>query len=227
MKSCNWITLLPEIISGAEGDEDPQGGEPTPEPQGDDANGATGGDTNDSDEGTENVDDKDTAGLKSALEKERKAARDAQRELKRLQKAEADRSLAEKSELEKAQLREQSATEKAQRLAAGLLSRDLNDAIRKAANELKFIDTEDAIAGVDRSALTFEQDEDDPTNITIDAKTIERAVKALAAKKPHFIRSGTTDGQRTGSPMGGSRGSGTDRKSQEAELLKRYPALRS
>jgi hypothetical protein len=226
MSHCSWITLLPTIIVGAEGDEpegdtnEPQGNEG--EPQG----GATGDTPNDSDEGNE-VDEKDTAGLKSALEKERKAARDAQRELKRLQKAEADRSLAEKSDIEKAQLKEQAATERAQRLAAGLLSRDLNDAIRKAANELKFIDTEDAIAGVDRSVLTFAQDEDDPTDITIDAKTVERAVKALAAKKPHFIRSGTNDGQPTGSPMGGSRGSGGDRKAQEAELIKRYPALRS
>jgi hypothetical protein len=224
MDKLDLLRLLPLVIRGAEGEEDE--GQGNSEGEGGnasgDANGSTAGASGDAEGDNSNEDDA-TKGLKSALEKERKAARDAQKELNRLKKQQEDAALKEKSEVEQAQAREQKAAERAQKLAAGLLRRDIDAAIRRAAEESKFIDPTDAVDGVDRSALTFSQDEDDPTEIDIDAKTVERAVKALAAKKPHFLRRGTEDGEPTGSQFGGSKTGKVDKVDTYKQL---YPSLR-
>src|SRR5690606_19230575 len=109
---------------------------------------------------------------------------------------------AEKTEIDQYKAKAEKATSTNERLAASLLKRDLDDAIKAAAKD--FIDPDDALRGIDRSKLVFEQDEDDPTEITLDLKSIEREVKNLATKKPHFLKQGTDDGEPTGSQFGGS-----------------------
>lgn len=211
--------FLPAVIFGAEGETDGAG-----EPTGDQSNNDGAGSDDDKDEPKDDgKTDEDTSGLKSALAKERSRAAAAEKALKAELKTREARELAEKSDLEKAQINEQKATERAERLSSGLLQRDLNDAIRTAAKAAGFIDVTDAIDGVDRTALSYTQDSDDPTNIEIDAKSIEAEVKKLATKKPHFIRSGTDDGEPTGSQFGGS---AKKKTTTEDDLKKKYPALR-
>jgi len=215
--------LLPAVIFGAEGDDD---GSPGDGESGDDGDAGSSADDDNDDDGQNDDDDeknKDTDGLKSALRKERARANAAEKALKAKTKAEEEAKLAEKTEIEQAQTREQQAKDRAEKLATGLLQRDLNDAIRQAARDLNFIDVDDAVQGVDRSSLVWTQDDDDPTDIVIDTKSVEREVKKLATKKSHFIRSGTDDGEPTGSQFGGSKKKKT---TQDDELKKKYPALR-
>lgn len=218
--------LLPAVFFGAEGDGDDDGGN-------DDSSDDAGGDdheddSNDDDNGHDDADDPKVKGLKSALAKERAAREAAEKRLKaaaaKSAKEQADRELADKSEVEQAQAREQQAKDRADKLAAGLLSRDIEAAIRREAEKQDFIDPEDAIAGVDRASLVYTQDDDDPTDITIDLKTVTTAVKAIATKKPHFVKSGTDDGEATGGQFG--RGSKKKQQTSEDALKQKYPGLR-
>ena len=214
--------LLPSVIFGAEGDDEGSSNNDDGDNSNEGNDGAGSDDAN-KDKVHDDADDPKVKGLKAALEAERKRAAAAEKRAKAAEKEKADRELAEKSDLEQSQVREQRATERAEKLANGLLQRDLNDAIRTAAVAAGFIDPSDAIDGVERAKLVYEQDGEDPTNITIDQKTVEAAVKALATKKPHFIKSGTDDGDPTGSQFGGSRKKKT---TTDDELRKKYPALR-
>lgn len=215
--------LLPAVIFGAEGDDDGASTEGNDgDNQSNDDDDAGSDDVN-KDEVHDDADDERTKGLRSALAKERARANKAEKAAKQAQKEKEERELAEKSEVEQSQIREQKALERAEKLANGFLQRTLNDAIRKAANDLKFIDPSDAIEGVERSGFVYSQDDDDPAEVEIDEKSITAAVKALAAKKPHFLKTGTDDGEPTGGQFGGSRKKKT---TTEDEFKKKYPALR-
>lgn len=214
----NWYNLL---FSGREGDpadggEGGDGGASSDEGTNDD-----GGDANDgADKGGD--DKEDNSGLKSALQKERQARKNLEKELRGLKSAQEERDNADKSEVDRAKAAEQKAAEKVAALATRLLDSSLNTAITKAATAAKFRDAEDALALINRSDLTFEQDEDNPADIDIDEKSIERAVKALAAKKPHLI---LADGD--SDPSGGKfNGGRKDQKPTDEEALKaKYPSL--
>lgn len=221
--------LLPAIIRGAEDDEAAGStSESSSSDEGGNGAGNESGSSEDSQDGSQEHDDADdpkVKGLKSALEKTRQEAKakDAElKELRKLKKAQDDAELLTKSEIEQATIREERATEKAKKLADGFLKTTINQAIRNAASELHFYDIDDALAGVDRAELVFSQDDDDPSNVTIDTKTVEKAVKALATKKPHLIKSGTDDGEASGSQFGGTR----QKKATSTEEFKtRYPGL--
>lgn len=214
----HWYNL---IFSGREGD--PAGDGDGSDPAGD-AGGDDGGSTTDTtDDGDKGGDDKeDNSGLKSALQKERQSRRDAERELKRLRTAQEERDNADKSEVERAQAAEKKAAEKVTALAEKLRTQSVDAAITKAANAAKFRDASDALALINRADITVEQEEDSPEDIEIDEKSVERAVKALAAKKPHLI---LADGDTE--PSGGKfNGGRKDQKQQdEAALKARYPSL--
>lgn len=219
--------LLPAVIFGAEDDgSDDSGSDDGGNADGENEDSDAGSDADEEGDANDDHDDANddrTKGLKSALRKERARAAAAEKKLKAKEKAEADAELAKRSDIEQAQIREQKALERAEKLANGFLQTNLNAAIREAAKNAGFIDPSDAIEGVDRTGITYEQDEDDPSQVDIDQKTIVAAVKKLAAKKPHFIRSGTDDGEPTGSQFGGSR---QKKQTTEDELKKKYSALR-
>lgn len=164
----------------------------------------------------------DFAAVQKALEAERRIVKRLERENRRY-KATQDAKTTEKDEsLEATQREAQAAQAKAEKLAAGLLTRDINAAIAEAARELKFLDVEDALNGVDRSKIVSDQDDEDPTDIDIDIDSVKSAVKALATRKPHFLNKGTDDGEATGSQFGGSR----KKKQQDEEALRDlYPSL--
>jgi hypothetical protein len=230
-----WLRGI-EFISGAEGegdqgaagstgdnstDDDASGGAGSSSSSSDDASGS-GDDSTDHDDDDKSSDDK--AELKEALRKERAANKAKEKELKRLQRQQEDAELAKKDETEAERLRRERAEERLTKLASGYLKTRLDQAIRDAATKLNFVDVNDALAGVDREALTFEQDEDDPSDVTIDEKSVAREVKALATRKPHWVKAGTDDGEPTGSTFGGAgrrKGKGTN----EETLRSKYPAL--
>lgn len=226
--------LLNRIISGAEqGDPDGsqgdsgegQRGSEDP-PQGDDPAGDAG-DPDDED------DPDDKAELKKALSKERKerkdrdrAARKAERELARLRQEAEDSKTAEKGEAAAEKVKRERAEARLEKLVTGYRKSALDSAIEKAARAAKFIDTDDAIAGVDRSGISVEQDEDDPADVTIDTKTVERAVKELATRKRHLVQGGTSDGEPSGSRFGGAGGKGDKAKTDDERIKALYPSLR-
>ena len=221
------LSRFPSIIRGAENDGDTDSSD-SESSSTDSSSGGDGG-AGSSSEGSQqqkqhdDADDPAVKGLKSALEMERRNNKAKDKELKALQKEKEERELAERTEIEQAQIRETKANEKAQKLAAGFLNEKLDNAIKAAATTLGFIDTDDALAGVDRASLTFEQDPDDPTQVTIDIKSVEREVKNLSTKKPHFLKRGTDDGEPSGHQFGGSQ---QKKKSSEDTLKEKYPALR-
>jgi len=226
LKQHNWFELLPLVIFGAEGEPEPktgeQGQEETPKTEEEKPKEGTGSAAGGSEEDEEDdANDPKTAGLRSALRKERAERKAHEAELKELRKEREERELADKSEAEKEKIRADKATERVTKLATGLLNDKLDSAIRAAAKD--FIDPTDAIAGVDREALVYEQDSDDPSKITIDAKSIERAVKAVATAKPHFLKTGTDDGEKTGSQFGGTK---KTESTKADDLRALYPGLR-
>lgn len=230
-------TGLPEWMTHGylEGNEDPAaGGAPTGDgasgtgDQGDKSGDAGAG--GDGDGGDDPKDPEDTTGLKSALQKERdarkaleKAEKSATKELKEAQARLKEIDDKDKTASEKAEADRAAAQLKLDKLAVGYRSAAVNSAIEKLAREFKFKDPEDAITGINLSAIEVEQDEDDPAKVTIDLKAAKAAVKALAEKKPYLV--GEEDaGDASGSKFGGGK------KSSEAitkeKLLEKYPSLR-
>lgn len=220
-KQQSWIDLLPLIIIGAEEGDDDNSND-TSSDDAEKGKGDAGSDSQGSSKQThDDADDEAVKGLKSALAAERADADKERKRANALQKEKDATELAKKSDIEQANIKAENAEKVAAKLAEGLLSRDLNDAVKAAATDLGFIDVSDALAGVGRDELTFEQDTDDPTNITIDMKSVEKAVKALATKKPHFLKSGTDDGHETG----GKFNNRSKKKDEEQDLKKLYPSL--
>ena len=215
----NLQQLLPEFIFGAEGDNDGDASNEPGEGEGG-ANESTGGAPKESTH--DDADDPKVKGLKSALDAERKRAEKAEKDLKARNKLDEEKALAEKSEIEQMQAKLEKANNNATKLAAGYLNSALTSALEKAARDAGFLDPSDAVLLIKRDALTFEQDQEDPSQVTIDEKSVTAAVKELATRKPHFIGSGTGDGDPTGSGFGGKR---TKKQTTADELKSFYPSL--
>lgn len=226
MKQCTWITLLPEFISGREDDEgeSQEGSEGESKDESGKPKGDAGSSSKDESGDAGDEGEEDVTGLKTALARERANVKAREKELAKLRKRDEDADLAKKDEVEQANIKAQRAEEKATKLAAGLRRTSLNSAIEKAAEKLGFIDTDDAIAGVEIPDDAIDQDEDDPSDITIDTAAITKAVKALATKKPHFIKAGTEDGDATGNQFGGN--NRKPKKTSDETLREKYTALR-
>jgi hypothetical protein len=213
--------LLPKhlqnlIIRGAQDDD----GDESEEDSDDEKSGDEG------EEEEQEKDDKaeDTTALKSALQKERRARKNNERELKKLQKLVAEQGDKEKSESDKAKEQASTAESKAQKLAVKLRDSAIDNAIIKVSGKLKFRDVDDALLMVDRDAIEVDQDEDDPTQIELDEGSVETALQALAKKKPHLILA-DGQGEPSGGKFGGSRKS--PEKLQDAEMMERYDAFKN
>ena len=211
----------PGVILGAEDDDaanDSNNGEDSDSDDDDDdsndeGQGNDGGNTPSAD---------DLAALQRALQAERRNNKRLTRENNRFKASQDRQNDDEANELEEVRTKLQASTSRTEKLAAGLLSRDLNKAIEDEAKKQKFIDPSDAINGVDRSKLVYDQDDEDPTDIDIDLTSVVSEVKRLAASKPHFITRGTDDGEPSGSGFGGSK---KQKKSSEDQMRELYPSL--
>jgi len=223
------LDLLPEFFFGAEGEDDAAGTQGSESNDVDDSTDEGVEDTADDDEDDDNehddADDPKVQGLKAALKAERLKAKREERRANTLAKKVKAKDLAEMGELDAAKTQLTESQDKISKLASGLLRRDLDAAIRKAAAKANFVDPEDAVALVNRSSLTYTQDEDDPSDIEIDTKTIIAEVKRIAQGKPHFIKGqGAADDDED--PSGSKFGRKGKKKSTEEELKEKYPALR-
>lgn len=217
---------LPEFIFGAEGEGDDAGSDSqnSSTDSGNDSGesnesaGSGSGDEHDDDSN----DDGESAGLRRALEAERAQNKANLKKLKAFEKAQEEAADKEKTESEREKSRAEKAESKLTKLAEGYRTSVLHAAIRKAAAD--FVDAEDVInALANDDSIGVEQDEDDPSDVTIDEKTVQAAVKKLATKKPHWLKTGTSDGERTGSQFGA--GKGRKKPSGDDALKQKYPAL--
>lgn len=169
----------------------------------------------------------DLDNLKKALRAERQQRREAQRELKKLGKSPEQKKEAEE---EAEQLRQQvsAGDEKSGKLAAKLLRNTIDGAIVKEATKLKFRDVDDAVSNISRDDIDWEQDEDDPSEVTVDSDSVKDAVKALAKAKPYLIQAPGEGGggDASGSSFGGGRSNKSGQELSDETLMTQYPALR-
>jgi hypothetical protein len=217
--------------TGGSGEGGQDGSEGADNTGGDDD--GTGGGDNDDDAGDDDLPD-DLEGLKRALKTERdlrkkaeKGQKLSEREKRRLQKAQDDIKAAEDGEVAAAKKAAEESTQKVTRLAAKLRQTALEGAIKEAAQKAKFRDPDDVITQLQRNnfaGIEIDQDDDDPADIEIDAKSVEKAVKAVATAKPHWLIA-AGDGAPSGGSFNGGKPGGKSNKN--AEYADRYPALRN
>lgn len=174
------------------------------------------------DKGKEGDKDSGNDGLKSALRKERQARRDLEKQLKAAKKFQDDAEAKDKTETDKAKDEATKASDKAVKLAAKLRETAINNEIIKAGTKLKFRDLDDALKLVDMDDIEVDQDDDDPSDISVDATSVEAALKKLAKAKPHLLVA-EGSGEKTGSKFAG--GQKSQETLDEEALKSRYPAL--
>ena len=216
------------IFSGAEGDGDDTGGDG--DDGGDDGDDGEGTDDG-NDSGGEGGDDEDNpkrAGSKAALLRELAAERKKRQKLERekaaAKKLEEDAELAKQDAVTQEKTKREQAEARAQKLAEGFRTSEVNRVVREVARELHFHDPSDALVSSVLSAIEVEQDEDDPSVVEVDEASVQRAVKSLAAKKKHLVKSGTDDDEPSGSPFGGRRKG--KKPTKDEEYIELYPSLR-
>ena len=185
-------------------------------------------DSDDDDEGEGNEGDKSTGneGLKSALQKERRERRKLEKENRRLAAAQKSREDSEKDETTKAKDEASAAQTKAAKLATRLRDTKLDNSIIKLANGMNFVDVDDALRLIDRDAVELDQDEDDPSDIEIDEKSVKVALEALLKAKPHLLKG---EQQKPPPPKSGSKTGGGEKSKEQLDeeaLASKYPALR-
>jgi hypothetical protein len=167
----------------------------------------------------------DVTGLKSALEKERNDRKLLEKELKEFRTAKQAKEDADKTEVQRLTDYQTTLTERYTKLANGYRDSAIRDAVIKAATEAKFLDPSDALRAEVLSNLPVEQDEDDPTRVTIDLTELGKRVKKLGTDKPHYLAQAPRGAGKSGSTFGGSTG-GNNQGSEQAALQSKYPALR-
>jgi hypothetical protein len=209
---------------GSDGDSDDTGG--------DDDTG--GGDDDGGDGGGDDLPD-DLEALKKALKTERDLRRKAEkgqkltdRENRKLKKAQEDIKAAEEGEVAAAKKSAETAAEKVKTLGAKLKQSALERAITEAARKAKFRDPDDVITQLQRNnfaGIDIDQDEEDPSDIEIDAASVEKAVKAVATAKPHWLIAAGDGSPSGGSFNGGKPGGKPGDKNKE--YAERYPALKN
>ena len=178
-------------------------------------------DDDDADKGKDKA--KDNDGLVSALQKERKAAKEAQRALRAAQKRLEELDAKDKSETDKAKDTASKAESQVQKLAGRLKDAAVDNAITRLATELKFRDVDDALKLIDRGDIEVEQDDDDPSDIDLDLESVKSALAKLAKSKPHLIMA-EGQGDKSGSKFNGSKK--PTKEAEEEAIRAKYPALR-
>jgi septal ring factor EnvC (AmiA/AmiB activator) len=218
-----WLRLT-SVISGADEDGENTENEGEGEPEGEEEEGDDEGEGGKEGEegGKPNSSDDDREELKKALRAERRRAKQLERELKPLREAKGQKDSEEQATLDDTQKRLQASENKTSKLAAKLLKNSLDTAIERAARDANFIDPGDAVAGVNREDIDYDQDEEDPSTIDLDEDSVVKAVKDLARKKKHFIKA-PGGGSPSGSRFGGGNGKSKD---DGKGVLENYPALR-
>lgn len=213
-------------LAGAE-DDDPTDDDSDDDTSGDDKGKKTDGDEDDEDDEDEE-DDKskdDPAKLRERMSAADRRASKAEKERDALLAAKKKDDDAKLGDLERAQKR---VTE----LEAETAAKDT--AIKDLRVQVAFFsiggkdmpvwhDPADALSSLDLSEVETDKDG------KIDKKTLRKAIKALAAEKPHWVKKddgSDSSTEASGSPMNGKR-KGTKEAPDAATLSKDFPALRT
>lgn len=212
-----WLQNI--TIRGFEGDDDKSKDDKSKDDKADDDDEDDKGD----DDQKGDKPDRDTEGLKSALRKERQQRRESEKELRELKKFKEEQESKDKTETDRAKEEATKATTKAARLAEQLRTRVVDNEIIRLGTKLNFQDVDDALRLIERDEIEIDQDEDDPSKVTVDPKSVEDALKALAKKKPHLLKQEGDGEDRSASKFGGGRQSKEDL--DDEALRARYPAL--
>jgi hypothetical protein len=218
MQLVPWYLL--DSIVGYEGEEGSESSDESSEEEGEEEGEE---EEEEGEEGEKPPTQEDIDRINKALRAERKLRREAEKALKASQRAKEDETSTK--ETEQAQQREAAAAQKSERLAARFLDTALEGSIVKAATKLKFRDVDDAVTQINREDIDWEQDEDDPSKVTIDGDSVTAAVKALAKKKPYLLATEGAGEGASGGQFGGASGNKPDGLTEEA-LRSTYPALR-
>lgn len=161
------------------------------------------------------------AALEESLRNERKLRRKIERDAKR----NARKKTTETGKTEEAEAAQKLkvAEERTERLAAGLLRKEIDIAIETQARKLGFIDPTDALLDDIRREVDADQDPEDPTEIDIDMTSVKDAVADLARRKKHLVGKGTPQ-ERSGGKF--RKVGGTDDQLSQDTLATHYPSLR-
>lgn len=221
----SWL----KVITSIRGFEDPPGGDEGGNPTGQGNEG--GGDGEQQQEETKpgegETDDGEGSpnALKTALQKERENNKALNKRISAFEKAQRTKDDAEKTEVQRLTDEQARSSEKVTKLAAKFRKSAIHSAIVSAAKDAKFTDPTDAIREEVIAQLGVDQDEDDPSDVTIDAASVKKAVEELAKKKPHYLTTAEPE-RRQGRPSGSKFGnSGDPKPSQQDRLVAAYPAL--
>lgn len=215
-----WLQGL--TIIGRDGDEDPndQDQDNSDDVDDDDEDGENPDDSSSKDGPDDDSNNNELEGLKEALRKERRLRRQAEREARKAAKKKDNDK--EQQDLAQTQEALKAAETRSQRLAQGLLRREVDNAILEEARSLGFIDPTDALTDDIRKAVDSDQDDEDPTDIDIDRDSVRDAVKALANKKKHLVGKAMPT-ERSG---GKFRKKSEDDRASDSALTEHYPSLR-
>jgi hypothetical protein len=176
------------------------------------SSGSTGkaGDPPDSsdDDDDDLPDGKDAQAVLKALRAERAEKRRLEREAKELRNFKQTKDQEGQTALERAQTQARESSQRVKSLATQFRDLALDTAIRDEAMKLGFHDPEDALsirqAIIDEDGVT--QDSEDPANVQVKRRKVEKAVKDLAERKKHLVRAAGVDNS-SGAPFNGSTGS--------------------
>lgn len=163
------------------------------------------------------------AGLQSALDKERKDRKAYEKELSGYRKAQQAAEDKDKTEVQRLSDEDARKATKLEKLAAGFRTAKVESAVLEAARAAKFTDPTDALRPEVLSIIGVEQDEEDPTQVTVDDATVTAAIKALAKSKPHYLGTQKPPPVISGSKFGGP--GGGSQVTEEQKLIASFPAL--
>jgi len=223
-----WLSLK---IFGFEGEADDSSDDS--DDSGDDSDTSDDSDDSDDTEESDDSDDsdedddapvtqKDIKGLKSALTKERQARRKLERENKRLKKTATNGQAEDKKD---DQPEDKGPSEKEIRLAARLKTQAVNQIIMSKAATMNFVDIDDVLSLINRDEIDVDQNEDDPSEVDVDVDSVVDALKDLAKRKKHLVKSSNGSAPKSGGKVGGKGGKNSDGLDDEA-LRNKYRALR-
>lgn len=168
---------------------------------------------------------KKIADQEEAIRKERRLRRQAEREARKTKKAPAKKTTQGTQQDEEAQEKVRQAEARAAKLAEGLLTTKIDQAILVEARKQGFIDETDALTDLVRADVDYDQNEDDPSDIDIDLDSVKDAVADLANKKKHLVGK-ALPGEPSGSRSRRRRKAGDDDTLTEQSLVSQYPGLR-
>lgn len=216
-----WLQGL--TIIGREGDEE-NAEEGQEEGEEEEEEGGEG-DDEEQNKGSEEAPSEAEA-LRKALNEERKLRRQAERKARLAEKKQTKEEKQETEDLQQTQTELQTEREKNAKIAARLLNKERDDAIKEVARKMQFIDPTDALTDEIRKAVEIDQDPDDPSDIEVDMDSVKLAVQKLANAKKHLLGK-PNDGEPSASSFNSKRKkSGGDQKTSEAQLHELYPSLR-